>query len=118
MKKLYLLFFTLMLLFACSSDGSNTPIITDDGQGNTPPVDDTVGLTFNPCENGFADIYPCDGYDLLRLIPLSVMQANDANDIWGWTDTMNNREYAIIGLDNGTGFIDITEDDNIRYLGK
>jgi len=122
MKKLCLLCSLVLFIFACSSDNGGTPTTDDDGIGGTddsPPVGgDEVGLTFTPCENGFAEDFPCDGYDLLRTIPLSVMEADRANDVWGWTDTANNREYAIIGLDNGTGFVDITDDDNIVYLGK
>lgn len=36
--------------------------------------------------------------------------ANDADysEIWGWTDTVKNREYAIIGTSQGTSIVDIT----------
>ncbi|XLS29373.1 choice-of-anchor B family protein [Flavobacteriaceae bacterium M23B6Z8] len=61
-----------------------------------------------PCENGFAGQYPCNGYDLVAQMPLSVFGANSANDIWGWTDDSTNKEYAILGLNNGTAFIDIS----------
>ncbi|MHB1049353.1 MAG: choice-of-anchor B family protein [Bacteroidota bacterium] len=33
----------------------------------------------------------------------------DYSEIWGWTDTTDNREYAIIGTSQGTSIIDITE---------
>ncbi len=33
----------------------------------------------------------------------------DYSEIWGWTDTTNNREYAIIGTSQGTSIVDITE---------
>ncbi len=71
-----------------------------------------------PCENGMAGDYPCNGYDLLGQMPLSSFNAGKGNDSWGWTDTTNGREYALMGLDNGTAFIDITEDGNWMYLGK
>ena len=51
-----------------------------------------------------AGIYPCSGYDLLGRIPLSAFGAMAANDIWGWTDPMTQKEYALIGLDNGTAY--------------
>lgn len=40
------------------------------------------------------------------------------NDIWGWTDPLNGKEYAIYGLSNGTSFIDITDPYDPKYLGK
>lgn len=33
----------------------------------------------------------------------------DYSEIWGWTDTTNNREYVIIGTSQGTSIVDITE---------
>ena len=73
------------------------------------------GIT--PCDNGMAANFPCNGYDLLGRITLSQLSAASANDIWGWTDTATNKEYALVGLDNGTAFIDVSDDDPI-YLGK
>lgn len=81
------------------------------------PLDEQV-VDGTPCINGKAGIYPCSGYDLLGKISLNTLQASSASDIWGWADSENNKEYAIIGLDNGTAFVDITDEDNLRYLGK
>lgn len=71
-----------------------------------------------PCENGFAGQYPCDGYDLQAHITLAQMNANGGNDSWGWTDPDDGKEYAIMCLDNGTAFIDISDPVNPIYLGK
>ncbi|TAI47459.1 choice-of-anchor B family protein [Flagellimonas allohymeniacidonis] len=89
-------------------------------QGDNDPNigDGTVNLTFTACEGGSSDIYACNGYDLLVQMQLSAFGASSANDIWGWTDTTTNREYALIGLDNGTAFVDITDTENPIYLGK
>jgi len=86
-------------------------------EGNNPDNPD-LQKTFTSCVNGMAGIYPCNGYDFLSRISLDTFQASSASDIWGWTDTLNNKEYAIVGLNNGTAFIDITDADNLRYLGK
>ena len=40
------------------------------------------------------------------------------NDCWGWTDLETGSEYAIIGLDNGTAFVDITIPNQPVILGK
>ncbi|KJD31671.1 regulator [Tamlana nanhaiensis] len=70
------------------------------------------------CENGFADVYPCNDYDLIAHIPLSIFGATEGNDCWGWTDIANNKEYAIMCVNNGVGFVDITDALNPVYLGK
>ncbi|GAB5400259.1 MAG: hypothetical protein Aureis2KO_18440 [Aureisphaera sp.] len=46
------------------------------------------------------------------------MGASNANDSWGWTDPLDGKEYAIVGLNNGTAFIDISDPFNPVYLGK
>jgi len=71
-----------------------------------------------PCENGFANNYPCKDYDLQSHIFLAEMGASEGNDSWGWTDPDDETEYALVGLDNGTAFIDISDPVNPVYLGK
>ncbi len=104
------------MLLACSSDDDNfNPIDT-----GSMPVDPTdPNPTSNLCENGIAaGIYPCSGFDLVSRISLSTMGGGRGNDSWGWTDPNNGKEYALVGLDNGTAFIDISAPDTPVYLGK
>ncbi|WP_242156189.1 choice-of-anchor B family protein [Aestuariivivens sediminis] len=101
-------FAVLMVVFACFQSCNDEPV---------EPVIDTQEPLF-PCKNGFADIYPCNGYDLIAHIPLTTFNAVSGNDSWGWTDVTNGKEYALMGLDNGTAFVDITNPDNPIYLGK
>lgn len=70
------------------------------------------------CDGGSAGPYDCDGYNLQSEINLSTMSASAGNDSWGWTDPSDNKEYAIIGLSNGTAFIDISNPTSPVYLGK
>ena len=71
-----------------------------------------------PCSNASAGAYECDGYDLMSHIDLATMNAGSGNDSWGWTDPQNGDEYALMGLNNGTAFIDISDPANAIYLGK
>ena len=71
-----------------------------------------------PCENGMAGSYPCNGYDLQSFISLAEMETERGNDSWGWTDPLDENEYAIMGVKNGTVFIDISDPINPVYLGK
>jgi choice-of-anchor B domain-containing protein len=119
MKKLLFVLGLLLLLAGCSNS-DDTPIRDLDSMDNEPPPPD-VGdpqSNFVPCENGMAGPYPCSGYDLLGHINLVTFNAASGNDIWGWTDSTNGREYALMGLDNGTAFVDITDTENLVYLGK
>jgi choice-of-anchor B domain-containing protein len=71
-----------------------------------------------PCTSGTAGEYPCNGYGLQSFISLDEMDAQQGNDSWGWTDPQNGKEYALVGLDNGTAFIDVSDPVNAVYLGK
>lgn len=70
------------------------------------------------CTNGLAGIFPCNDYDLMAHLDLETLDATLANDSWGWTDATTNKEYVIIGLNNGTAFVDITDTEVPIYLGK
>jgi choice-of-anchor B domain-containing protein len=74
-----------------------------------------------PCNSGFAGVYPCNNIDLLSHLSIAQLGGGtgvDGNDIWGWTDPLNNKEYAIIGLTSHTAFVDITTPTAPVYLGK
>ncbi len=42
----------------------------------------------------------------------SGISAKKGNDIWGWTDPESNKEYAIMGMDTKTSFVDVTDPAN------
>jgi choice-of-anchor B domain-containing protein len=54
-------------------------------------------------------------------LPLSSMGVTTAgvlaNDCWGWNLPGTSREFAIVGLTNGTAFVEITNPENPVYLG-
>ncbi len=104
-----------IMVFGCSKDEDNV-VDDDQNNANNMEADEVTGLI--PCENGMAGIYPCNGYDLLGRISLSKFGATAGNDIWGWTDPTTNKEYALLGLDNATAFVDISDSENLVYLGK
>ena len=71
-----------------------------------------------PCINNEATGFPCSGYDLQDNLTIDQLDTTFVNDSWGWTDPLNGKEYALIGLKNGTAFIDISNPTNVVYLGK
>ena len=117
MKKTFLLFLGLLFLAGCS-DSDDSPADDDDSMMMDDDIVDNPQTDFLPCTSGMAGIYPCNGYDFLGQINLTQFSASSANDIWGWTDSSTGKEYALVGLDNGTAFVDITDTDNLIYLGK
>lgn len=107
--KTKLLFLVLIVLaIACSKNKNSSNIL---------PLDEITNEA-TPCENGMAGQFPCNGYDFLGRISLSVFSAQSGNDIWGWVDVTTGKEYALMGLDNGTAFVDISDTENLIYLGK
>jgi choice-of-anchor B domain-containing protein len=65
------------------------------------------------CINNSANGYPCLHIDMLSGLDFSV----GASDIWGWLDSVNGDEYAILGLTTGTAFIRITDPSVPEFIG-
>lgn len=104
---------------ACDNCPNNANVDQADGDSNgIGDACDTPANARINCENGMAGGYPCSGYDLMSQVTLGDLSAQDGNDSWGWTDGTTGKEYALMGLDNGTAFIDISDPVNPVYLGK
>lgn len=69
------------------------------------------------CVNGSADGFPCLNIDLLELFSPGDLGGSVGNDIWGWTDPLDGKEYALMGLNNGTAFVDISDPEDSVHLG-
>jgi|TARA_Y100000389_G_scaffold202625_1_gene248462 choice-of-anchor B domain-containing protein len=117
-----LLFLIFLFLIGCSKNSPkdvNESILSDPTEPLVDPMPLTVppsGLV--PCDGGLAGNYPCLGYDLQSMVSLPLMGASMGNDNWGWTDSESGKEYVLMGLDNGTAFIDISTPDQPVFLGK
>ena len=70
------------------------------------------------CEGGYADKYSCKGLDLYAFIAPDDMGGTELNDIWGWTDPLTGKEIALVGLREGTAFVDVTDPENPFVLGQ
>jgi choice-of-anchor B domain-containing protein len=71
------------------------------------------------CENGMADIYPCDGYDLYTHFPLSAVGGGDnGNDCWGWVDSDSGREFVLYGRSNGMSVVEVTDPLSPTYIAN
>jgi choice-of-anchor B domain-containing protein len=67
--------------------------------------------------------FDCKDVELLAFVPGSMLRAEDSargvrtNDNWGWTDPETGREYALVGRNDGTSFVDITDPSNPVLIG-
>ena len=70
-----------------------------------------------PCVAGLAEGYPCSNVNLAAHITLAQLGGSSGNDSWGWTDPDTGKEYALMGLNNGTAFVDISDPEFPIRLG-
>ncbi|MDX6745480.1 choice-of-anchor B family protein [Polaribacter sp. PL03] len=80
-------------------------------------------IIINPianCEDGFAGEYPCNDYDLLTYVSLEDIGGVNTTitNCWGWSDPETNKEFALIGTNKGTTFIEITDPTTPIVLGS
>ncbi len=79
-----------------------------------------------PCVGGMANGFPCNGLTLQAHISIADLGGKaysgnnpmEAQDSWGWTDPLDNKEYALITLNDGIAFVDMSVPTSPRFLGK
>ena len=105
-----------LTLAACGGSGTTTTAPPPTPVAPPPTTDASLGPAL--CVGGVAGGFPCNGMKLHKRIPLTDMDAGNGNDIWGWTDSDNGDEYALMGVTNGTVFVRITDPENPVIVGK
>jgi choice-of-anchor B domain-containing protein len=88
------------------------------GGGGSGEVVPAAPLGRTPCVDGFAGGYPCARVDVESFVPTSMIGGGRTNDIWGWTDPLTGREYALVGRTTGTSFLDLSDPAAPVYLGN
>jgi choice-of-anchor B domain-containing protein len=73
-------------------------------------------------DNGKAHVFDCKDVELLGYLPIHKITMDGGrgtrmSGMWGWTDAKTGREYALLGRNNGTSFVDITDPKNPVFLG-
>ena len=110
--KNYILILCIILISSCQYEDY------DDSKDIDSPLATCIDGIATVSVAGHSHDYSCSNYDLMGYITLEEMDAEAGNDCWGWTDSTTGREYAIMGVNNGTAFIDITDSTSPIYLGK
>jgi choice-of-anchor B domain-containing protein len=103
-----------------TDESENGPLsqLHPDEQHEQDNQDPYVGPGWNESSDvGPALAFPSHGVTLRSWIPLGDFHANatDGNDCWGYTSA-SGREYAFIGLNNGTGVAEITDPGNATII--
>lgn len=86
-------------------------------------VDGSMAATrhASPCVDGLAEGYACSKVDLLAhldLFTLGTTAGGNDKDMWDWTGADAGKEFALVGLDNGTAFIDISDPHHPLRIGN
>ena len=84
-----------------------------------PPLQPITGSEA-PCEEGKSLSYDCEEVDLLAFLPIADFggaAGERVSDIWGWTDPLNDREFALIGRTGGAAIVDVTNPTLPIYMG-
>ena len=92
-----------MIINGCGGGGSNVPPLS------TGPA---------TCAGGNAGDFSCAGISLRKRVSLEAMDGTRGNDIWGWFDAQSGNEYALMGMTNGTAFVDVTDPEDPIFLGR
>jgi hypothetical protein len=82
--------------------------ITDLILADRQPATFTQSIGPTQCTDGFAGPFACRNVDLLSFTPLAELGGTTAAYLWGWTDPLTGKEYAIVGMSDGTAFVDIS----------
>ena len=74
-----------------------------------------------PCTDGATGPFDCSQVDLVAFVPLAALGAGPGtivNDIWGWTDPVTGRDWALVGRSDATAFVDLSDPTRPRYAGE
>jgi len=105
-----------LLMQGCGGDSNNPESAPPPPPVTSPPTALATGP--NICNGDNAGDFSCSGISLLKRVPLEQMDGTLGNDVWGWFDAQSGKEYALMGMTNGTAFVDITDPENPLFLGR
>jgi choice-of-anchor B domain-containing protein len=70
------------------------------------------------CTQGLAGPFPCRNLDFQAQVSLAQLSSQpvSAANVWGFVDLNDDREYAVLGLRNGTAIVEVTDPANPREV--
>ncbi len=87
-------------------------------EGTAEEFDPVTGSEVR-CNGNEAEAWECSNVDLVSFIPISQLTGDgstdvNTNDNWGWEDPETGKKWAIVGLQDRTSFVDISDALNPR----
>jgi len=76
------------------------------------------GTGHDPCIDGVSSGFPCKNVEMLSRLTAGELGGTRALDSWGWKDPMTGRYYALVAMDNGTSFVDVTQPADPVFVGR
>jgi choice-of-anchor B domain-containing protein len=118
-------FVQFLVMLGIAASLSVRPLAAQDGKSmaDDPPLNLSKSgekASAAVCENSRAGQFACLNVDLRSHMTIDELGAGRAvrlNDLWGWTDSTENRNYALVGLTDGTAFVDVSDPDVPVYRG-
>jgi choice-of-anchor B domain-containing protein len=103
-------------LFVCLFAGSVSSLHGHDQEGEKSIANSAgAGIGGNgPYDSRNVNLLSRLGLDEMHGGPSNVL----GNDVWGWTDSLTGREYAIMGMTDRTSFVDVTDPTAPTFLGS
>lgn len=96
--------------------GWNRTMVLSATSGLPPVIGEGI-----PCTDGKAGPFLCDNVDLVSFLPVHMIGGDrgvGVNDLWGWTDPETAHDYVVVGMRDGTTFVDVTDPSHPVWVGK
>ena len=112
-----------LIQLGCGGGGERAPppvVVSPPAAPSPPPSASPEPLGSGParCEDGSAGDFACLRVSLASRVALEQMEGATGNDIWGWADIETGAEYALMGMSNGTAFVDVSDPESPAFLGR
>jgi len=85
-------------------EGGESHQEAEDASPDSPDV-----ISGDACAEGQASSFACSHVELLSWVTRASLGYGQVNDVWGWTDPVTGVEYAILGMQRGTVFVDLSD---------
>lgn len=109
----------LLSLLAAQALAAPAAAHGDDPHSDDLPPGELTGGAGIPCVDGTISAgdfdFACQNVDLLGWTDL-IGIPSFGNDIWGWTDPVGGTPWAIIGLFDGTAFVDLSDPESPQHV--
>jgi choice-of-anchor B domain-containing protein len=73
------------------------------------------------CEDGRNGIFGCENIEVVAHLPTSALGGERGawvNDVWGWSDPVTRRDYALVARRDGVSFVDVSDPATPRLVGN